>query len=70
MKPYNLSLEWKPQVSLSLVSSVQPGVLTSVSTKVEWMREEVIHKNRTRCIVESLQAGTNKRRITNVNTTC
>ena len=62
MKPSVLSLEWKGQVSLSLVSCAQPGVLSGVFIKVEWIK--VIRKDSTRCIVESLRAGINKRKAT------
>ena len=51
------------------VSFVQPGVLSSVFIKVEWMQEKVIHKDSTRCIVESLRAGINRSKATNVNIT-
>ena len=58
----NLSLKWKGWVLLSLVSCVQPGALSSVFTKAEWIK--VIHKDSTRCIVESPRAGINKRKAT------
>ena len=41
---------------------------SSAFIKVEWMREKVIHKDSTRCIVESLRAGINKRKAISVNT--
>ena len=50
------------RLDLSLVSFAQPGVLSSVFIKVEWIK--VIHKDSTRCIVESLRAGINKRKAT------
>ena len=51
------------------VSFVQPCVISSVFIKVECMQEKVIHKDSTRCIVESLRAGINRRKSTNVSNT-
>ena len=55
-------------LGLSLVSCVRSGVLSSVFIKVEWIK--VLDKDSTRWIVESIRAGINKRKATNVNTTC
>ena len=52
-----------------LVSYVQTGMLSSVFIKVERMQEKFIHKDSTRCIVESLRAGINRKKATNVKTT-
>ena len=57
-------------LGLSLVSCVQHVVLSGVFIKVEWMLQKVIHKDSKRCIAESLRVGINKRKATNVNTTC